>query len=97
METAHRQWCTGAEGRFAQPHRLFQHRIEYRRQIARRGVDHLQDLCRRRLLLQCLSLLIHQPRVLHRDDRLGGEVLQKRDLLVGEWSDFLPDGCDSAE
>ena len=30
-----------------------------------------------------------EPRVLHRDHRLGGEVLQQCDLLVGEWPDLL--------
>ncbi len=32
---------------------------------------------------------VMQPRVLHRDHRLGGEVLQQRDLLVGEWPHLL--------
>ena len=27
---------------------------------------------------------VEQPRILHRDDRLRREVLQQRDLLVGE-------------
>ena len=31
-----------------------------------------------------LARLGDQPRVLHRDDRLRREVLQQRDLLVGE-------------
>ena len=38
----------------------------------------------RGLLLQRLALFGHQPRVLHRDHRLRGEVLQQRDLPVGE-------------
>ena len=38
----------------------------------------------RGLLLQRLARLGDQPRVLHRDDRLRREVLQQRDLLVGE-------------
>ena len=38
-----------------------------------------------------------QPRVLHRDDRLGGEVLQQRDLLVGERPHLLAVDCDDAE
>ena len=32
---------------------------------------------------------VNQPRVLHRDDRLRREVLQQRDLLVGERAHFL--------
>ena len=43
----------------------------------------------RGLLLQGLARLVNQPRVLHRDDRLRREVLQQRDLLVGERPDFL--------
>ena len=43
----------------------------------------------RGLLLQRLARLGDQPRVLHRDDRLRGEVLQQRDLLVGERANFL--------
>src|SRR5437763_516267 len=31
----------------------------------------------------------YEPRVLHRDDRLRREVLQQRDLLVGEGANFL--------
>ena len=73
-----------AEGGLAQSHRLFQHRVEHRRQIAGRGVDHLQHLGGRGLLLQRLALLGQQPRVLHRDHRLGGEVFQQGNLLVGK-------------
>jgi hypothetical protein len=29
-----------------------------------------------------------QPRVLDRDDRLGREVFQERDLFFGEWAHF---------
>ena len=32
---------------------------------------------------------VDQPRVLHRDDRLRREILQQRDLLVGERPHFL--------
>ena len=38
-----------------------------------------------------------QPRVFHRDDRLRREVLQERDLLVGERPDLLAMGGDVAE
>ena len=79
-----------SEGRLAQPHRLFQHRIEHRRQIAGRGIDHLQHLGGRGLLLQRLALFGDQPRILHRDHRLCGEVLQQRYLLLGERPHFLP-------
>ena len=46
-----------AESRLAEAHRSFQHRIEDRCGIAGRGVDDLQYLGRRGLLLQCLVTL----------------------------------------
>ena len=54
----------------AQPHCPFEHCIEHRREIAGRGVDDLQHLGGRGLLLQCLARLSDQPRILHRDHRL---------------------------
>ena len=42
------------ELRLAEAHRPFEYRIEYRREIAGRGVDDLQDLLGRSLLLQKL-------------------------------------------
>ena len=39
---------------------------------------------------ECLARLGDQPRVLHRDYRLRGEVLQQRDLFVGERPHLLP-------
>ena len=53
-------------------------------EIAGRGIDDLQHLGGRGLLLQSLTRLGNEPRVLHRNDRLRREVLQKRDLLVGK-------------
>ena len=44
-----------------------------------------------------LADLVQQPRVFHRDNRLRREVLQQRDLLVGERPDFLAVCCDSSE
>ena len=78
-----------AERRSAQSHRVFQHRIEHRRQIAGRSVDHLQHLGGRGLLLQRLALLGHQPCVLDRDHRLIGEGADEFDLPVGERLDPL--------
>jgi hypothetical protein len=46
-----------AVGRFAQPHRLFEHRVEDRGEVARRAVDDLQYLGGRGLLLQSLARL----------------------------------------
>src|SRR6516225_6011854 len=56
--------------------RLFKYRIKHRGKIAGRGVDDLQYLGGCGLLFQCLARLGDQPRVLHCDDRLCGEVLQ---------------------
>ena len=67
----------------AQPDRLFQHRVEYRGEIAGRGIDDAQDLGSGGLLLQGLARLGQQPRVLHRDHRLSREIFQKRDLFSG--------------
>ena len=71
-----------AESGAAQPHRLFEHRVEHRGEVAGRGVDDLQYLAGSGLLLQCFPRLGQQPRILHRDDRLCGEILQQSDLLV---------------
>ena len=40
-------------------------------------------------LIGARAQFAEQPRILHRDHRLGGEVLEQRDLLVGEGPDFL--------
>src|SRR5262249_62314908 len=52
--------------------RLLQYRIENRSEVASRRIDDLQHLGSRGLLLQCLARLGQEPRVLHRDDGLGG-------------------------
>ena len=41
--------------------------------------------------LLALADFIQQPRVLHRDHRLGSEVLQQRDLLVARTHGLLGD------
>jgi len=38
--------------------------------------------------VRALAQLAEQPRILHRDHRLRGEVLQQRDLLVGKRSNL---------
>jgi hypothetical protein len=73
-----------SERRFAKISRLLQHCLEHRREIAGRGVDDAEHLGGRGLLLQGLARLGNQARVLHRDDRLPGEILQQRDLPVAE-------------
>ena len=77
--------------------RLFQHRVEHRREVAGRGIDDLQHLGGRGLLLQGLARLGDEPRVLHRDHRLRREILQQRDLLVGERPHFVAVGDNMPE
>jgi len=78
-----------AERSLAQRDRPFQYLVENWAQVAGRRVDDSQHLGGRGLLLQCLARFGQQPRVLHRNDRLRREILQQRDLLVGERPDFL--------
>src|SRR3984957_21026525 len=74
---------------FAQPSRLFDHRREYRCEIARRRIDDLEDLGGRGLPFERLAGFRDEPRVLDRDYRLCAEILQQGDLLVGERVDVL--------
>ena len=80
-----------AEIGLANSHSVLQHGLEHRLQLAGRTRDDAQHLRCRGLLLQrlgeivgALAQLVEQPRVLDRDDRLVGEILQQRDLLLGE-------------
>src|SRR6516164_8626722 len=82
-----------AEHAIAEPARIAEHRVEYWLQLAGGGRDDAQYLGGRGLLLQGLARLGDQPRVLHRDHRLRREILQKRDLLVGERTDLLAEDC----
>ena len=75
----------------AQPHRALHEALEDRLEIERRAADDLQDLARRRLLLERLGevavarfQLLEEPDVLDGDDGLVGERLQQLDLLVRE-------------
>src|SRR6516225_7090397 len=72
-----------------QPDRAFCDRIEHWLNIGRRTRNDAEYFRRRRLLLQRLSELVEQSRVLNGDDRLSGEVLDEINLLVGEWANFL--------
>ena len=87
----------GTKRRLAQPHRLFQHRIEHRRQIAGRGIDHLQHLGGRGLLLQRLALFGDQARIFHRDHSLRGEAFQQCDLMLGKRTGFVSERADEAD
>jgi hypothetical protein len=77
--------------------RFLQDRIEQRREVARRGVDYAQHLGDGRLLLQSLARLSNQSRILHRDHGLRREVLEQRNLLLGEWPNLLTTGGNHAE
>ena len=48
-------------------------------------------------MARSLAQIAQQTRVLHRDYRLGGEVLHKCDLLGGERAHFLPIDRDEPE
>src|SRR6516162_10638408 len=100
-----------AEGGIADVGRLLQHGRKHRLEISWRTGDDLENLRRGRLLFQCfseivgaaakvvgaLTQLVEQPCVLDGDHGLGGEVRDQRDLLVGEWLNFLPEYNDGAD
>src|SRR4051794_6380409 len=54
-----------AEARIAQPHSLFEHRVEYRREVAGRRIDDPQHLGRRGLLFERLARLGNEARIFH--------------------------------
>src|SRR6516164_7775186 len=77
--------------------RLLQYRLEHRGEFAGRRIDHLQYIGGRGLLLQGLARLAQEPRVLHRDDRLRGKILQEGNLPFGERPDLLAKCGDDAD
>src|SRR5262245_35630782 len=86
-----------AELRIAEAHRVCQHSLEYRFELARRARDDLENLRRRGLLLQRLAQLVEQARVLDGDDRLLGEIANQLDLIVGERLRLLAVDKDGAD
>src|ERR1051325_10032163 len=58
--------------------------IEHWREVAGRRIDDLEDLGGCGLLFDRLPGLRDQARVLNRDDRLRREILQQRNLFIGE-------------
>jgi hypothetical protein len=60
----------------AQPHCPLKYRLEHRLEVTLREIDASQHLGGRGLLFKCFTRLGHEPRVLHRDDRLRPEVLE---------------------
>ena len=83
--------------RAADAQRLVQYSVEHRREVAGRAVDDPKHLGGRGLLLQRLACLGDQPRVLHRDDRLGGEILEQCDFFLGEELHLFSVTCNIAE
>jgi hypothetical protein len=63
----------------------------------RRTADHAQHVGGRCLLLQRLTQLVEQPRVLDGDDGLCGEIPEQLDLSVGERQHFLPIDSNAAD
>ena len=78
-----------AERDATQAVRFLQNYIKYGREIAGRGVDDLQHLSGRGLLLQRLACLGNQPGVFDRDDSQVGEGRDQLDLPLGECLDPL--------
>jgi hypothetical protein len=64
-------------------------------------LEHITGRCelihRAREFSLALAQLTQEPRILHRDYRLGGEILEKRDLLFSKRSDLLSGCGDLAE
>src|SRR5215472_1220746 len=86
-----------AELRIAEAHRVCQHSLEYRFELARRARDDLENLRRRGLLLQRLAQLVEQAGTLDGDDGLLGEIANQLDLIVGERLRLLAVDKDGAD
>src|ERR1700739_867684 len=87
----------GTESRAAKAVGLLQDSVEYRGEAAWRGIDDLQHLGGRGLLLQRLARLVDEARVLHRNDRLRGKILQQRDFLIRKRPGLVSGYGNSAE
>ena len=83
--------------RLTEPGGFLQHRLEHWREIAGRGIDDLQDLSGRGLLLQRFARLGNQPGIFQRDDRLIGEGADEFDLSFGERLHPCPAEIDRAD
>ncbi len=77
--------------------RLVENRVEHRSEVAGGRVDDAEHLGGRGLLLQRLAGFGDEPRVLDRDDRLRREILEQRDLLLGERFDVLAIELDGSQ
>jgi hypothetical protein len=88
----------------AQSHCGVQDCLKHRLQIERRAADDLEHVAGRGLILErflkiarSVLQLIKQPRILHRDHRLLGKVLDQCNLLVGKRTHFLAKEAEYAE
>ena len=80
----------------ANPRRVLEHLLKYGLDIIRKHADEFENFgCRTLLIEGFLKIagfglhLVEQPRVLDRDHRLVGEVLDKLNLSLSEWSHLL--------
>jgi hypothetical protein len=71
------------------PRRVLQYRLEHWLQFAGRARNDLQHVGGGGLLLQRLSQLLQQARVLDRHHGLGGKILNQMDLSVGKRTNYL--------
>src|SRR5262249_44762299 len=71
--------------------------IEHRLKVECPTTKNLEHIGGSGLLLQRLAQLIQQSNVLDRDHRLGGEIRDQLNLLVGERSNFLTINNDRAD
>ena len=71
--------------------------FQARREIEGRAADDLEHVRGRSLLLEGFTQLAKQPRILDGDHGLSGEVLDQRDLLVGERQHLLAIDCEAAD
>src|SRR5262245_23306730 len=83
--------------RLTQAGRRLDERIEHRLQIERRPADDLEHVGSGSLLLQRFAQLVEQAGVLDGEDSLGGEVIDQRNLLVGERPNLLTVDGDCAD
>src|SRR5215831_15618836 len=79
----------GSKFGIAEPRCRFDKCVENCLQVESRPADDFEHVGGGRLLLQRFSQLVEQPSVLNSDDGLGGEVLNKLDLLVSEGTNLL--------
>src|SRR5262249_7969285 len=83
--------------RLAQASHRLDKGVKHCLQVESRAADDLEHVGGSGLLLQRFAQLVEQSGVLDGDDRLGGEILDQLDLLVGEGADLLAVDADSPD